>query len=89
MTMSKFPSRVSVRLMHQHKTGLFAAVSDDLPGLMTIADSIEEVDRRLPASIAQVIQAQYGQRVEVVLEDDFDDDFQPLDAPRVLELRAA
>jgi hypothetical protein len=88
--MKTYPTAVRVYLRRQPKTGLFAAVSDDLPGLMTVADNIEEIERRLPASIEQLIKAQYGADVVVVHGDaDISDDFKPLDEPRVIELRAA
>lgn len=89
--MPQFPTEVRIYLRRSRKTGLFAAVSDDLPGLMTVAHTIEEIEERLPPAIQQLIKAQYDQDVEVHLEDtdDGSDDFKSLSDPRVAELHAA
>lgn len=88
--MAHFPERVRLMYRHNKRSGLYAAVSDDLPGLMTVGRSLEEVDQRAPAAIAQLVQAQYGASVVVVVADGDDDDrFRPLDEPRLAELRAA
>ena len=85
-----YPQSIRIYLRHQAKSGLFAAVSDDLPGLMTVADSIEEIRRRLPSAIQQLIKAQFDENVSVALRDDEgDDDFISLREPKVAELRAA
>jgi predicted RNase H-like HicB family nuclease len=88
--MAAFPKEVRIHLERDVQTGLFAALSDDLPGLMTVATTIEEIEQRLPAAIAQLVEAQYGTQVAVTLEPtDTDDGFAPLAEPRVAELRAA
>lgn len=88
--MANFPNQIRVELQRNAKAGLFAAVSQDLPALMTVASSIEEIEQRLPAAISQIIKAQYGADVEVDVRDvDAGNDFKSLADPRVLELRAA
>lgn len=85
-----YPTRIRVNLQRNAKAGLFAAVSDDLPGLMTVGHTIEEIEQRLPAAIAQLIKAQYGEDVEFQCADsEPSDDFLSLSDPRVIELRAA
>ncbi len=89
--MAKFPEMVRVDYKRSKRAGLYAAVSDDLPGLMAVANTLDEVDLRIPAAIAQIIEAQYGVRVEVTLRDadGDDDDFTSLSESRFMELRAA
>jgi predicted RNase H-like HicB family nuclease len=88
--MAVYPTHVRVQLQRDTKSGLFAAVSDDLPGLMTVASTIEEVERRLPAAIAQLVEAQYGALVRVNVEPtEHEDRFASLAEPRVVELHAA
>ena len=87
--MANFPERVRIAYKHNKRSGLYAAVSDDLPGLMTVAKTIDEVDTRVPGAIAQIVEAQYGVAVEVVMRDGDDDDFRSLSEPRLMELRAA
>jgi predicted RNase H-like HicB family nuclease len=88
--MASFPSEIRIYLERDVKTGLFAAMSEDLAGLLTVGASIEEVEQRLPAAIKQLVHAQYGQSVNVTLTvDDEADGFRPLAEPRVVELRAA
>ena len=88
--MAEFPERISIYLQRAPKAGLFAAVSDELPGLMTVAENIEEIERRLSDDIKRLIKAQYGEDIEVILEDDDSgSDFVSLCDPRIAELRAA
>jgi predicted RNase H-like HicB family nuclease len=86
--MAAFPTEVKIHLQRDRQSGLFAALSDDLPGLMTVAATIEEIERRLPAAIAQLVEAQYGAHVRVTIESE-DEGFRSLAEPRVAELRAA
>lgn len=88
--MAAFPERIRLAYKESKRAGLFAAVSDDLPGLMTVAPTIEEVDRRVTGAIAQLVKAQYGVDIVVTLHDaDEDaDDFKPL-GERTMELHAA
>lgn len=87
--MAAYPSHIRIRLQRDGKTGLFAALSDDLPALMTVASSIEEIEKRLPAAVAQIVEAQYGARVRVSVEASEEDRFASLAEPRVVELHAA
>lgn len=87
--MAAFPTEVRVHLQRDSKSGLFAAVSDDLPGLMTVAATIEEIEARLPAAIAQLVEAEYGTSVRVNIELTGEGGFRSLAEPRVAELQAA
>jgi len=84
-----YPTTIRVGLLRSRKTGLIAAVSDDLPGLMTVGKTIEDIEERLPAAISQLIKAQYDADVEVELVDGDDEGFFSLGEPRILELHAA
>jgi predicted RNase H-like HicB family nuclease len=87
--MAAYPTEVRVHLQRDSGSGLFAALSDDLPGLMTVASTIEEIEQRLPAAIAQLVETQYGAAVRVTLEAEGDAGFKSLAEPRVAELHAA
>jgi predicted RNase H-like HicB family nuclease len=88
--MAQFPHKIRVTLERNGKAGLFAAVSPELPGLMTVAKTIDEIEERLPAAIAQLIKAQYGADVSVeVVANGAGGDFKSLADPRIIELRAA
>ena len=42
-----------------HKgTGLIASYSDDLPGLMVVARTEEEISRNLPSAVRELLEAQ-------------------------------
>ncbi len=85
-----FPARIRIALTRSRSTGIFAAESPELPGLMTVGHDIEEIEQRLPDAIKQLIKAEYGVDVEVeAIETGGDVDFAPLATPRVVELRAA
>lgn len=50
-----------------HKTtGLLAACSDDLPGLLLTARTEAELEARLPRAISQILEAQGHGVVEVI-----------------------
>lgn len=87
--MSSYPTEVRINLQRDLKTGLFAAISEDLPGLMTVAATIEEIERRLPSAVAQLVEAQYGAQVRVNIEPNDGEGFKSLADPRVVELHAA
>lgn len=84
--MTAFPKEVRIHLERDTQTGLFAALSKELPGLMTVARTIEEIEERLPAAIAQLVHAQYGANVRVNIEPVDDGGFLPLAEPRVAAL---
>jgi predicted RNase H-like HicB family nuclease len=85
-----FPTTVRIHLERDTQTGLFAALSRDLPGLMTVAKTIEEIEDRLPGAISQLVAAKYGVEVAVTIEPTEDEGgFASLAEPRVAELRAA
>jgi predicted RNase H-like HicB family nuclease len=87
--MADFPTCVKISYKENKRVGLVAAVSADLPGLMAVGTSMEEADARVPAAIAQIIEAQYGVSVDVKLFEDSDDDgFSPV-GEKLMELRAA
>lgn len=54
-----------VEILEHDDTGLFAAISRELPGLMVHDYSIDEIERRLPAVIKDLLEAQ-GVAVESV-----------------------
>lgn len=56
---------IYVQLLKQDRTGLYAAVSRDLPGLMIHDYSIAEIERRLPIVIRELLEAA-GHEVESV-----------------------
>lgn len=88
--MAAFPKEVRIHLERDTETGLFAALSRDLPGFMTVAKTIEEIEQRLPGAIAQIVAAKYGIQVSVSIEPSEDEaGFASLAEPRVAELRAA
>lgn len=66
--MTAFPKEVRIHLERDTRTGLFAALSNELPGLMAVATTIEEIEERLPAAVAQLVRAQYGAAVNVNIE---------------------
>lgn len=88
--MAEFPSEIRIGLMRSAKAGLFAAESVDLPGLLTVAPTIDEIERQLLGDIRALIYAQYGVDVTVeFIEEAGPGGFLPLSEPRVAELRAA
>ncbi len=87
--MQNYPKEIRINLLRQKKSGLIAAVSEDLPGLMTVGTSIDEIEERLPFAIQQIIAAQYGEHVNLTLYPADDDDFSPLSEPRIFGLEAA
>lgn len=50
------PDWIRTYTMHSTKTGLIAAMSDDLPGLLVVGHTMEEVERLLPAAIADLVE---------------------------------
>jgi hypothetical protein len=87
---SEFPREIRLELLSSTRAGLLAVVSDDLPGLMVVAETFEELTRRLPVSVAQLIKAQYGVDVTVEFCDEYDDsDFKSLSTAHLVEARAA
>lgn len=86
-----YPAEVRIQLLRSKETGLIAAVSDDLPGLMTVGTEIEEIQRRLPTAIAEIISVQFGVDVDVRLEEsaDLSVPFESLSTALVVDLRAA
>lgn len=88
--MAEFPREVRVSLSRSAKAGLFAAESPDLPGLLTVGRTIEDLERQLPGDIRALIMAQYEIDVEVqFIEGVGPGGFLPLAEPRVAELREA
>lgn len=88
--MSRIPSKIAIDIQRNAVAGLFAAISDDLPGLMVVGTSIEEVEERLPAAVAQLIKAQYGVDVHAeTLDGKTANQFKPLCDARIVELVAA
>jgi len=89
--MARYPAQIRTELKHSPRVGLFAAVSDDLPGLMVVGKTIEEVEQRVAGAIADLIEAEYGEKVIAhSLPDDGDEaGFKSLAEPRILELNAA
>lgn len=67
--MAEFPSEIRIDIRRNRATGLIAAVSDDLPGLLTVGRDIAEIERRLPPSIAALIKAEFGVNVVVEMAD--------------------
>lgn len=87
--MSDFPRSIRVSYTENRSAGLVAVVSADLPGLMTVATSLQEAEERTPRAIAQIIHAQYGVQVSVTRhEDDGTGGFSAI-GERVMELHAA
>ena len=40
------------------RTGLMAAFSDDLPGLLVIGKTIQELEEKLPGALREILEAQ-------------------------------
>lgn len=63
--MTRFEKTISLTVQ-QHKNGrLIAAYSNDLPGLLVHAHSVEELNERVPVAIKALMEAQ-GAIVEYV-----------------------
>src|SRR5580704_14170104 len=92
--MASFPKTLRVELMWSRSSRLIAAVSSELPSLLTVGHTIEEIEARLLPSVEALIRAEFGVTVRAKFEDDDDDDdggdgFRPLAEPRVVGLQRA
>lgn len=61
---------IHVRLLRHEKSGLLAAVSDDLPGLVVHGQSQAEIGGRLPSVIRDLIEADGKRVVSLEVEED-------------------
>lgn len=48
---------IRIKVLAHKKTGLFMALSDDLPGLVVHARSTEEIDKKMPIAIREILEA--------------------------------
>jgi hypothetical protein len=62
--------RIIVHLVQHKTTGLIAAVSDDLYGLVVHGHSEEEIRRKLPEAIKDLVSAQGNEVLSLDLEED-------------------
>ncbi len=85
--MRRHPETVRISLSRNKAAGLLAASSPDLPGLLVVAGTMDEIDDRLPAAIAQIVEAQFDVRVRVEAIQASGAGFSPIE--RVIELAAA
>jgi hypothetical protein len=74
------PNVVRISYERHARTGLIAALSTDLPGLMAVGKTFDEVDAEIPILIADLVQKRYGVAVKVSHVDAIDDDdgFNPI-----------
>lgn len=71
MSFSSVQGRViRVRMLRHERTGLLAAVSDDLAGLVLHGYSHGEIKRKLPAAIRELLEAEGYTVVSVETEED-------------------
>lgn len=58
-----YPRSILVRYQRHQKTGLLAAYSEDLKGLLVTARSFDELNEELPVVIEDLIQKRFGAEV--------------------------
>ena len=68
--MMNYPREIQLKFQRHTTTGLIAAFSDDLPGLLLTGRSHDEINREAPLVIAALIKERYGVNVEVECESD-------------------
>lgn len=86
--MRSYPETVRISLSRNRAAGLIAASSPDLPGLLVVAGTMDEIDDRLPSAIAQIVEAQFSVKVRAEPIESSDVGFAPI-VERVMELAAA
>ena len=65
--MKTLPESVIVRLVKSVRTGLVAAISDDIPGFLVTARTVEKVDELVPEALAEIYREEGCEDVVVVL----------------------
>lgn len=65
----ELPEVITIRFLKSEKTGLLAAITDDIPGFTITGRTIEAIEAKLAEAVAEVLQEQFGVSVEVTKED--------------------
>ena len=76
------PETIEVKYEH-HKTGVFCALSEDLPGLMVFGTSIEGVQDDVLAVAAALVRERFGEEVSYVWDMPSEEGFVPLKSGRL------
>lgn len=61
----ELPTVVTIRYLKSVRTGLIAAVADELPGFMITGRTIAQIEAKLTDTVAEVLKEQFGNDFDV------------------------
>jgi predicted RNase H-like HicB family nuclease len=67
-TARKLGRLIVVRAVWDSEAGVWAAESEDVPGLVTEADSVEALEAKLPGLIQDLLEDENGSEVEIPVQ---------------------
>lgn len=63
---------IKISSVFNRKDGLIASFSDDLPGLLVVGRNAQDIEKKLPGAIREILEAQGHHVLNVSLADDDD-----------------